>query len=205
MKFYPDKWTVLRVTNNKKIIYAKYQLHGLESVTSANCVGLTFTNKLQWDQHIHNITNKASKTLGFLRRNLKIPSIRINEQTHFTLARPLVEYTSTVWDPYAQTDIHKVEAVQKRAARYVLINHRNRSSVSNIIQRLKWRPLEDRRKDTGLVMLYTIDRELVAINKENRLIPPDQKPRQAHNRSFQIPCARIDTRNMSFFPRTVRD
>jgi hypothetical protein len=99
-----------------------------------------------------------------------------------------------------------VEAVQRRAARYVHVanNHRNRSSVSNIIQRLKWRPLADRRKDPRLVMLYKIDRELVAINKENRLIPPGRKTRQAHNRSFQIPSSCIDTRKMSFFPRTVR-
>ena len=109
------------------------------------------------------------------------------------------------WDPYTQTDINKVEAVQRRAARYVANNHRNRSSVSNIIQRLKWRPLADRRKDARLVMLYKIDRELVAIDKENRLIPPGRKTRQAHNRSFQIPSSRIDTRKISFFPRTVRD
>ena len=112
-----------------------------------------------------------------------------------------------VWDPYTQTDINKVEAVQRRAARYVANNHRNRStcSVSYIIQRLKWRPLAHRRKDARLVMLYKIDRELVAINKENRLIPPDRKTRHAHNRSFQIPSSRIDSRKMSFFPRTVRD
>jgi hypothetical protein len=48
-----------------------------------------------------------------------IPPIRINEQAYFTLARPLVEYASTIWDPYTQTDINKVEAVQRRAARYV--------------------------------------------------------------------------------------
>ena len=89
-------------------------------------LGLTFTNKLQWDQHINSITSKANKTLGFLHRNLKIPSIRIKEQAYFTLARPLVEYASTVWDPYTQTDIHvnKVEAVQRRAARYVANNHK---------------------------------------------------------------------------------
>jgi hypothetical protein len=55
--------------------------------------------------------------------------------------------------------MNKVEAVQRRAARYVANNHRNRSGVSNIIQRLKWRPLADRRKDARLVMLYKIDRE----------------------------------------------
>jgi hypothetical protein len=61
------------------------------------------------------------------------------------------------------------------------------------------------KKDAKLVMLYKIDRELVAINKENRLIPPGRKTRQAHNRSIQIPSSRIDTRKMSFFPRTVQD
>ena len=144
MKFHPDKCTVLRVTNKKKIIDAKYQLHGhtLESVTYAKYLCLTFTSKLQWDQHINYITSKANKTRGFLRRN---PSIRIKEQAYFTLARPLVKYASTVWDPYTQTDINKVEAVQRRVARYVANNHRNRSSVSNIIQRIKWRPLADRR------------------------------------------------------------
>jgi hypothetical protein len=67
-----------------------------------------FTSKLQWDQHINYITSKANKTLGFLHRNLKIPSIRIKGQAYFTLARPLGEYASTVWDPYTQTDINKV-------------------------------------------------------------------------------------------------
>ena len=49
MEFHPDKCTVLRVTNKKKTIDAKYQLHGhtLESVTSTKYLGLTFTNKLQ--------------------------------------------------------------------------------------------------------------------------------------------------------------
>jgi hypothetical protein len=49
----------------QKIIDAKYQLHGhtLESVTSAKYLGLTFTNKLQWDQHINCITSKANKSL----------------------------------------------------------------------------------------------------------------------------------------------
>jgi hypothetical protein len=80
-----------------------------------------------------------------------------------------------------------ITSTKRRAARYVANNHRNRSSVSNIIQRLQWRLLGDRRKDARLVMLYKIDRELVAINKENRPIPTGRKTRKSHNRSFQIP------------------
>ena len=78
MKFHPDKCNVLRVSNKTKKTEANY--HGHTLVTSAKYLGLTITNKLQWDQHINNITAKENKTLGFLRRNLKIPSIRIKEQ-----------------------------------------------------------------------------------------------------------------------------
>ena len=136
---------------------------------------------------------------------LKIPSIRIKEQAYQTLVRPLVEYASTVWNPYTKTEIHKIEAVQRRAARYVVNNQRNRSSVSNMLQRLKWRPLANRRKDARLMMMYKLDRELVSITKENRLIPPCRRSRNTHSRAFQIESCRIDTRKMSFFLRTVRD
>jgi hypothetical protein len=62
-----------------------------------------------------------------------------------------------------------------------------------------------RRKDAGLMMMYKINRELVSITKENRLIPPCEGSRNTHNRAFQLESCRIDTRKMSFFRRTVRD
>jgi hypothetical protein len=102
---------------------------------------------------LYNITAKANKALGFIRRNLKIPSIRIKKQAYQTLVRPLVEYASIVWNPYTKTEINKIEAVQRRAARYVVNNQRNRSSVSNMLQRLKWRPLVNRRTNARLMML----------------------------------------------------
>jgi hypothetical protein len=64
----------------------------------------------------------------------------------------LVEYASIVWNPYTKTEINKIEAVQRRAARYVVSNQRNRFSVSNMLQRLKWRPLANRRKDARLML-----------------------------------------------------
>ena len=37
------------------------------------------------------------------------------------------------------------------------------------------------------------------------LISPCRRSRNTHNRAFQIEFCRIDTRKISFFPRTVRD
>jgi hypothetical protein len=41
-----------------------------------------------------------------------------------------------------------------------------------------------------LMMMYKIDRELVFITKENRLIPPCRRSRNTHNRAFQLESRR---------------
>jgi hypothetical protein len=85
------------------------------------------------------------------------------------LVRPLVEYASPVWDPYHQTEIDRIEMVQRRAARYVTSSHNNRSSVNQMLEHLEWKSLEQRRKDARLTMMYKITNEKVAIPKEGRL------------------------------------
>ena len=70
-----------------------------------------------WTNHINSICGKANKTLGFLRRNLNIGSTTTKQNAYNSLVRLIVEYASTVWDPYTQ-DIHILEMVQCRRARY---------------------------------------------------------------------------------------
>ena len=55
-----------------KHIQFDYTLHQqrLEEVQSAKYLGLTITDDLDWGQHISENSAKATKTMGFLRRNL---------------------------------------------------------------------------------------------------------------------------------------
>ena len=179
MKFHATKCNVLTVTGKRKPIQTEYKLHGhsLSRVTSAKYLGVTITEDLRWDSHINDICAKANRTLGFLRRNINIGSVAIKQQAYYTLVRPLVEYASTVWDPHTKRNTKKLEMVQRRAARYVTNRHRNRSSVSDMLQGLDWRTLEDRRKDARLCMLYRVDRRLVAIKRDRRLISPERTTR----------------------------
>ena len=57
----------------RKIIDTTYSLHGhtLEVVDASKYLGVTITESPTWEKHIGNITNKASRTLGFIRRNLR--------------------------------------------------------------------------------------------------------------------------------------
>ena len=74
MKFYVAKCHSMRVTRHPpdKHIQFEYTLHQqrLEQVQSAKYLGITISDDLDWGQHISEISSKATKTLGFLRRNL---------------------------------------------------------------------------------------------------------------------------------------
>ena len=207
MEFHANKCVVLTAVGNKAPIHADYKLHDqiLTRVKSAKYLGVTLTDNMKWDQHINNICDKANRTIAFLRRNLSIGATSVKERAYFTLVRPLVEYASTVWDPHTQKSTKKVEMVQRRAARYAKNRHRNKSSVTDMLSTMNWRSLEDRRRDARLCMLYKVDRNLVAIKKDKRLIPPKRRTRHSQGRAYQTLSCRTEGRKNSFFPRTVCD
>ena len=163
MEFHPGKCQVLSITRNRKIVNHQYTLHGhiLEHVKEAKYLGVTLTSDLRWNRHVTNICNKANKTLGFLKRNLKIRSHKLKETAYKTIVRSLVEYAPSVWDPYNQKPIKQLEMVQRRAARYVLNRCRNTSSVSDMLDELGWTSLQERRRAQRLSMMYKIHHGMV--------------------------------------------
>ena len=76
MKFNVAKCHSMRVTRHPpdKHIQFEYTLHQqrLEQVQSAKYLAITISDDLDWGQHISEISSKATKTLGFLWRNLAL-------------------------------------------------------------------------------------------------------------------------------------
>jgi hypothetical protein len=204
MQFHPAKCQALTITNKSKrnTIGHIYTLHDhpLQRVTEAKYLGITIKHDMNWNHHISNNTKKANQALGFLRRNLRINSIKAKQQAYFTYVRPIVEYASTVWDPYRAYQQHQVEMVQRRAARFVCNRYRRTSSVGNMLGGLHWQPLLERRQTARLVMFYKMQSGLVASHPSHFLAPrPDTSaPR------YLVPHSRIDVHQYAFFFRTVR-
>ena len=109
----------LPVSRSRKSQPHSYSLHGqqLETVDKVKYLGVTIQKDLAWGDHISNTWRKAERALGFLHQNLKVGASSIKAQACKTLVRPILEYASSVWDPYLQKDINKLEAVHGRAAR----------------------------------------------------------------------------------------
>ena len=95
------------------------------------------------------MTKKANNTTAFLRRNLASCPVDVKSTCYKTLVRPQLEYAATVWDPWTQTNISKIEAVQRRAERFTLGDYRRTSSVSSMLHQLKWDDLITRRQQSS--------------------------------------------------------
>ena len=108
MKFNVAKCHSMRVTRHlpDKHILFDYTLHQqkLEQVQSAKYLGITITDNLDWGQHVSEISCKATKTMGFLRRNLALAPRHTKEVANKTLVRPQLEYAAPIWNPY-----HKIQ------------------------------------------------------------------------------------------------
>ena len=132
-------------------------------------LGVWMNSKLQWHTHVSKTCNKANRTLGFLQRNLKSDPTHLKQLAYRQLVLLLMDYCATIWDPYHQGDIKRLEMVQSRDAHFVLNRpwtHTGNESVndSEMLSVLKCPPLQARRKYFRLVLLFNVVNHLLYIH-----------------------------------------
>ena len=204
MEFHPDKCSILRITRSKTPKIFDYKLHGqtLSSEPDTKYLGVTIDSHLSWNSHIDNVTKKANGSLAFLRRNLQISQQHIKTNAYTTLVRPQLEYAAAVWDPYTQQKQKQLEMVQRRAARYVCNTYDPEASVTEMIQQLGWRSLQQR-ADIRLIYLYKSIHGLVALDLSDDLNTLTRASRHCHPMAFHIPSETKKYVQKSFLPRTI--
>ena len=114
MSFHPEKCTVLRITTSKQCRReTKYFLHGqcLQVTDSAKYFGVILRDDLQWKKHTKSTAADTTRTLGFLRRNLRECSKQVRGTTYKSMVRPTMEFASISWDPY-KTDVNCLDKAQ---------------------------------------------------------------------------------------------
>ena len=163
-------------------------------------LGVTTASDLRWNKHIDIITSKANRTLGFLKRNLKINSTALKSTAYKTLIRPSLEYACTVWDPYTQRNIYKLEMVQRRAARFVLGRYNNTSSVGDMLFELGWTSLQTRRQTLRLCMMYKIHKGLIAMGAQEFMTPLQRRSRHVNSYAYKIPPLKDGLPHVLVFP-----
>ena len=106
MHYNPSKCQVRHISKARNPIQTQYVLHGqvLEAADHAKCLRLEIGHDLKWNHHVLNVTIKANRTLGFIRRNIITKPKGICQTAYQTLVRPQPEYAS-VWSPHTDTNV----------------------------------------------------------------------------------------------------
>ena len=207
MRFNATKCYLMSIHRAKNPLTYHYNLdnHVLEQVSDNPYLGVQISDNLKWSTHINKIVNKANSTLGFIRRNLKHCNSKLKESAYISLVRSVMDYASCVWDPHLQKDIDKIEGIQRRAARFVCNDYGRRSSVTDMMSRLNWTPLSDRRREQRLILLFKIINGLVAIPADDYIVFNQRRTRTSNCKSIKVQTCNTDIYKNSFFPRTIND
>ena len=165
--------------NQEKSVYF-YTMCGeiLGSVSNSPYLGVTINDNLTFDTHISKSVAKASRMLGFINRTLRSCPPKLKELAYFALCRSNLEYASQIWDPPPNSSAASaIERIQRRAARFVVNDRRQLSSVTEILRRLDWEPLSHRRTNQRLVLMHQIHNDLVSVQFEPGMLVPGLRSR----------------------------
>lgn len=96
-------------------------------LTRVNCIrnlrNLLKANIMSYSSHIHLVTNKAFKMLGFIYRNTEnFKNINSMKMLYFSLVMSHLELGSMVWSPNYALYINQVENVQYKFLKLICSN-----------------------------------------------------------------------------------
>jgi hypothetical protein len=146
-----DKWLV--TFNAQKNVYLQVSrkvntapkpnllLKGIpvNEVKTHKHLGLTFNDTLSWSDHIGNLTVKAAKCVGLLRRICREVPRQCLEVLYKAMIRPILEYGDIVFDNSPDTYTDRLENVQRQAA-IVCTGAYKHTNHDKLLEELGWPP-----------------------------------------------------------------
>ena len=190
----------------------------LTSVADEKYLGVLISQDLSWTAHRNSIITKANQKLGFLRRNLRGCPEELKKLAYISIVRSSMEYASIIWEPFRGTHAGSLEAVQRKAARWIKSDYVRESSVTRMLKSLNLDTLQERRRMSRLAFLFKILKEpthkdSVAVQPSDiditksprpRRTPEGQPPKTTPNLDYSY-IASTDELLEHFVARTVSD
>ena len=159
LKFHPDKCKVLAINKNNDYLLDYYLLpnnekHTLSRTVNEKDIGVTFDEKITFENHIHAKVMTANKMMGLIRRSYKFLDQNNFIPLYKSLVRTHLDYAASVWSPSQQHLIDELEQVQRRATK--LLPGLNKLSYEQRLTKLNLPTLSYRRIRSDMIEIYKI-------------------------------------------------
>jgi hypothetical protein len=178
----------------------------VQTTDNSKYLGVHFSSNVSWGHHIEFVVNKAFRALYYLKRNYSKAPANIKSLLYSMLVRSVLEYGCVVWDPHQVNHINALERVQRAAARFVTNSYSWRISVTDLLQRLGWNSLAERRKTQRITSFYNVYTGTGGWEEmSSRLLRPTYFSRHDHPFKTRTRFARKGISFNSFISKTARD
>ena len=142
------KCGVLHLTRSREPTITQYTVldSPVNRSNSQRDLGMSITSNLKWNKQVQDISLKANKMLGFVKRTTHvICNQSVRKALYLTMVRSQLAYGSQVWAPQTVGNIQTIERVQRRATKFILslpyrtdISYKDRLQILNIIPLCYW-------------------------------------------------------------------
>ena len=181
--------TFSRKPQQYKIIY-DYGLHGNNIIRCSlmNDLGILIDEKINMNEHVDCITNKARRMLAFVKRQAKsFNEPYILKSLYCALIRPLMEYCAVAWAPSTKTQMDKIESVQRQFLLFALKNlgWRHAYELPSYESRLKllnMDSLQNRRIVSCSIFMYKLMNQVINVPSLSNQLVYNESIYQTRNR-----------------------
>ena len=109
--------------------------------------------------------------------------------------------TKVHMEPHHQTEINRIEKVQRTPARWACRRWRNQSHVGEMLEELQWPELQEWRHQASLTFFYKIHNNLVTIDKDRYQSEAGNRSTRSHPFQYHRPYAYTDGAEIFFLPQ----
>lgn len=188
-------------TRRQSSVQFLYNIDGdmLARSDSVKDLGIQFNSKLNFSEHINDISVKAIRMLGFIVRNCKnFTNIRALKALYYSYVRSKLEYGSLVWYPFYLCHISALENIQRKFLKLLMFREdglypeRGYDHIL-LLNRYNVKSLETRRKCSSISFLYKLIHNAIdcpsLLSQLYFLIP---RPNSRHNFTFYCSYSRTN-------------
>ena len=185
----PGKCEALNITNKRTPIQFDYTINGgvIQWKSFVRYLGIYVNSKLTWSDHCKMVASKATKLLNVLRRTMFGCSVLAKDVAYRSIVRPSMEYACAVWNPHTEKDSTLLDAIQNRAARWILRSRWDPESLRwsmssrDCVSSLNWPSLSTRRMYFIIMFLFNVYSGKLISTIKAHLLP---QPRDTRHHQF---------------------
>ena len=178
----------------------------IEHVSSFRYLGIILSSSLSWSPHISFVCNKSHKILGLLLQHFSphtSPSTLI--RFYISLIRPILEYSSIIWDPSSPILSHSLDSVKLFTLK--IASEFRSFLIAIVLSEFNLSSLASRRQKAKLISLFKLYHHFIYFPSQiiHRSLPLSSYPlRSFHQNNLICPITQKSSFYNSYLPSTVR-